>query len=107
MPIPPVTPAALLDAMIRFDKELRGTQEWAGWEQNKAHRYAIEQDGKRYPVKQIVSMASGLPVSEFSGGQAPGDANAFASARGFTIVELRAGRNPTWVRDELIVALDV
>ena len=58
-----------------------------------------------YPVKQIVSMATGLPVSEFSGGQAAGDANQYVAARGFAIVELRR-RNPTWVRDELILALD-
>jgi predicted HNH restriction endonuclease len=50
-------------------------------------------------------MATGLPVSEFSGGQAPGDANAYVAARGLPVVELRR-RNPTWVRDELIVALD-
>jgi 5-methylcytosine-specific restriction protein A len=52
-------------------------------------------------------MATGMPVSEFSGGKASGDANAFASARGFEIVELRPRRNPTWVRDELILALDM
>jgi predicted HNH restriction endonuclease len=72
-----------------------------------AEQGAPEHDGSRYPVKQIVSMATGVPVSEFSGGTAPGDANAFASARGFEIVELRPGRNPTWVRDELILALDL
>jgi hypothetical protein len=106
MPIPPVPRSALLDAMERFDRELRQAPEWAGWEQNKAHLYAIEHDGNRYPVKQVVSMAAGLPVSEFSGGRAPGDANAFAVDHGFEVVELRSGRNPTWVRDELILALD-
>jgi hypothetical protein len=69
--------------MAQFDQELRHSPEWAGWEQNKAHLYAIEHDGSRFPVKQIVSMATGTPVSEFSGGTAPGDANAFSSARGF------------------------
>jgi predicted HNH restriction endonuclease len=93
--------------MARFDQELRHALEWAGWEQNKAHLYAIEHDESRYPVKQIVSMATGAPVSEFSGGTAAGDANTFASERGFKIVELRPGRNPTWVRDELILALDM
>jgi 5-methylcytosine-specific restriction protein A len=107
MPIPSITSAALLEAMTRFDEELRDSPEWAGWQHNKAHLFAIEHDGNRYPVKQIVSMATGLPVSEFSGGRAPGDANTYASARGFTVVELHQGRNPTWVRDELILAFDM
>ena len=78
MPIPPATRLALFDALMRFDSQFRDTPEWGGWEKNKAHRYAIEEDGKRYPVKHIVSMTTGVPVSEFSGGQAPGHANAFA-----------------------------
>src|ERR1700730_5018375 len=107
MPIPPVASSTLVDAVARFDRELRHSPEWDGWEQNKAHLYAIEHDASRYPVKHIVSMATGIPVAEFSGGKASGDANAFVSARGFQIVELRSGRNPTWVRDELILALDM
>src|SRR5262249_33253628 len=58
-------------------------------------------------VEQIISMATGMPVSKFSGGKAPGNANTFAADLGFKIVELRPGRNPTWVRDELILALDI
>jgi predicted HNH restriction endonuclease len=106
MPIPPVPAEALHDAMDRFDQNLLATPDWANWEQNRAHRYAIEYNGQRYPVKQIVSMATGIPVSEFSGGEAAGDANRYVAARGLTIVELRR-RNRTWVRDELILALDM
>jgi hypothetical protein len=51
-------------------------------------------------------MTTGIPVSEFSGGAAAGDANQYAAARGLVIVELRR-RNPTWVRDEPILPLDV
>jgi hypothetical protein len=50
--------------------------------------YAIEYEGKRYPIKQIVSMATEIPVSDFSGGQAAGDANQYVADRGFKIVEL-------------------
>jgi predicted HNH restriction endonuclease len=92
--------------MGRFDRDLPSSPNWAGWEQNRPHRYAIEHDGRRYPVKQIVSMATGMPVSDFSGGQAAGDANQYVAARDFAIVELRR-RNPTWLRDELIIALDL
>ena len=92
--------------MGRFDLDLRDTPDWADWEQNRAHRFAIDFDGLRYPVKQIVSMATGAPVSDFSGGRAPGDANQYVATRGLAIVELRR-RNPDWVRDELILALDI
>jgi predicted HNH restriction endonuclease len=93
--------------MARFDQELRDAPDWSGWEKNKAHLYAIEHQGKHYPVKQIVSLATGMPVADFSGGQAAGDANLFVASRGFAIVELRRARNPAWVRDELILALDM
>jgi 5-methylcytosine-specific restriction protein A len=106
MAIPLVSAEALRAAMTRFDRELRDTPDWAAWEQNRAHRYAIEHDGRRYPVKQIVSIATGMPVSEFSGGEAAGQANEYAAERGLIIVELRR-RNPTWLRDELIIALDL
>jgi hypothetical protein len=46
MPIPPVTAEALRDAMGRFDRDLRATPDWADWEQNKSHRYAVEHDGR-------------------------------------------------------------
>jgi 5-methylcytosine-specific restriction enzyme A len=104
MPIPLVATEALRDAMGRFDQDFRDATEWAGWEQNRAHLYAIEHDGRRYPVKQVIS--SGMPVSEFSGGEAAGNANQYVASRGFAVVELRR-RNPTWVRDELILALDM
>jgi hypothetical protein len=63
--------------MERFDSELRDTADWADWEENRADRYAIEHDERRYPVKQIISTATGIPVSDFSGGQAAGNANRY------------------------------
>ena len=44
---------------------------------------------RRYPVKQIISMATGMPVSEFSGAEAAGDANQYIVAHGFPIIEVR------------------
>jgi hypothetical protein len=68
MPIPNATHDQIITAMKRYDSELRSTDDWVGWEQNLAHKYAIENDGKIYPVKQIISMATGTPVNNFSGG---------------------------------------
>jgi 5-methylcytosine-specific restriction enzyme A len=106
MPIPHVPTEALRTAMAQFDRDLRDAPDWRDWEQNKAYRYAIRHAGQHYPVKQIVSMATGTPVSDFSGGRAAGDANRYVADRGLTVIELQPG-NPNWVRDELILALDI
>lgn len=69
-------------------------------------RYALLRKGRKYPVKKIVSLASGVPVSDFSGGESPGHANKLLEAGGFKVVPLR-GSNTDWVRDELILALNL
>jgi len=74
--------------MNRFDREQRGLESWSHWEMNQAHKYAIEWEGRRYPVKQIISLATGAPVSDFSGGN---EANGYLTARDFSIVQLSHG----------------
>ena len=66
--IPKVSKESILQSLEKFDREQRETSEWQGWEDNKAHKYAIDVKGQHYPVKQIISLATGVPVSEFSGG---------------------------------------
>jgi hypothetical protein len=63
MPIPTVSADEISKAMDRFDKGLRTTTPWTVWENNQAHRYGIEGAGGLYPVKQIISMATGSSVS--------------------------------------------
>ncbi len=104
--IPPTDRPGLLAAMSLFDTTLRDAPEWVNWQENKAHKYAIHHNMQLYPVKQIISMATGRPVADFSGGQGTGQANTYVTARGFTIEPLRP-RNPPWARDELILALDL
>lgn len=77
----------ILSAMVLFDKEHRSSPEWLNWEENKAHKYAILHNDKVYPVKKIVSLATGVPVSEFSGGR---EANGYVTGLGFQVVSLRA-----------------
>lgn len=57
-----VTEEMVLNAMAQFDKE--GRQGYA-----KRHTYEIEHKGTRYPSKEIMSIASGIPVDRFSGGE--------------------------------------
>src|SRR6185312_6202978 len=68
----------LLNAMREFDRRLRITADWASWELNQAFKYAIELEGRRYPVKKIVSLATGAPVDQFSGGAGAGSVAARA-----------------------------
>ena len=49
MPIPQVATEALTDAMARFDRDFRDATEWAGWEQNRAHKYAMTKTDNATP----------------------------------------------------------
>jgi len=104
--IPDATPQQLEAAMTLFDQQHRGHGEWAHWEENKAHKYAIRHDGKLYPVKMIISLATKLDRTEFYGGVSERSANAYVAERGFSPEPLRR-RPPDWVRDELILALEL
>jgi hypothetical protein len=46
---------------------------------------SIAHDGQRYPVKFIISLATGAGVHTFSGGQ---EANGYVTKRGLTVVDL-------------------
>ncbi len=80
-----VSEGTILDAMKRFDKEYRNNADWLNWQNNKNHKYAIQRDGRLYPVKQIISMATGQPVSSFSGGD---ESNNYLANKGFKIVNV-------------------
>jgi 5-methylcytosine-specific restriction enzyme A len=95
MPIPSADASAIREALHEFDRSLRESDELAGWEQNGAQRYAIEYEGRHYPPKKVISLATQTPVRKFHGGLR--EANKYLEARGFKIVELRrrATQDPT------------
>lgn len=74
-------------ALNAFDDGLRGRGHYKNFEANSRHSYAIAHKGKLYPVKKIISLATGLPTGNFSGGAV---ANTWFTELGFEIVELRA-----------------
>lgn len=53
----------ILRAMQIFDQERRHF-----FPQNRWRTYAVLHDGERYPPKEILSIASGVPVNDFVGG---------------------------------------
>ena len=101
-----ITRDAVVEALEVFDSEFRPDEAWQGWQEKQSYKYAIQFQGKQYPVKTIVSLATGVPVSDFSGGKGSGQANEAVEQLGFEVVQLH-GRNPPWSRDELILALDL
>jgi 5-methylcytosine-specific restriction protein A len=90
--IPEIRQRDINRAMSTFDEKYRQTRRWEGFESNTRHRYAIEHNGRRYPVKMIISLATGLPVSRFSGGTL--HANKCIAALGFSIVPLHPSDDP-------------
>jgi hypothetical protein len=85
MKIPQVTARVLEQVMDQFDKELRNTSTWERWQEDEVYKYAIERNGKLYPVKKIVSLATNVPVDQFSGGQ---QANSYVEELGLKVIEI-------------------
>ncbi len=94
--LPPVPRETVLAAMRDFldDRLARGLGEWRPTGQ---HRYAIEHEGRHYPVKEIVTRVTGQPRAAFAGGP---QANNYAKSLGFDVVKpdpSRAERSVWWV----------
>ena len=85
MTLPSVDRGRLLEAMKSFDENHRATPQWQAWETRRNHRYAIANDDRLYPVKEIVAIASGAPRTSFGGGD---ETNAYVRERGFTVESL-------------------
>lgn len=85
MLLPDTERAELEEALRRFDSELRSLKEWNRWEASAAQKFALLYNGVRYPPKKVISIATGVPVSKFSGGR---QSNEYLKARGFEIVAI-------------------
>jgi hypothetical protein len=48
--LPPTIREAFLDAMTRFDQEMRSEPDWQDWEQDPHYKYASDWNGRHYPV---------------------------------------------------------
>jgi 5-methylcytosine-specific restriction enzyme A len=86
LPLPPTDREKIIFALEDFDAHWRPTPEWEGWQLSKSQRYALAFEGRQYPPKKIISLATGIPVSEFSGGK---EANEYLARYGFEVVDLQ------------------
>jgi len=86
MPRIPIVPCErLLDAIVEFERNVLPQRAWAKWEQNKAHKHAIWYNGRYYPVKKIISIATGYPTKKFGGGP---EANRYIRAHCKGVLEI-------------------
>ena len=86
--VPDIDVENMQKAIEKFDAELRGSEKWAGFPRGRSfyrHRYAIRHNGQLYPMKEMISMASGIPTSVFSSG--PGAVMKLGDL-GFEIVQI-------------------
>lgn len=84
MVIPGVSPETITGALKAFDRKYRDTPEWLGWERKGTQRYAIVYQGKLYPPKMVISLATGMLRSKFSGGK---QSNNYLTKRGYIIID--------------------
>lgn len=90
-PLPDVSRDEILAAVDQFDRLERNSPEWNGWEANENYKYALTIDGRLYPPKHIVALATKRLKSGFSGGD---QTNRYLVERGFSIASLRDAAQP-------------
>ena len=91
-------------AMARFDAEMRTSPDWANWDEKKNHKFAFLEQGRRYPMKEIISMASGTSKDDFNGGE---EAIRYAKKLGFDVEALHLpseGETATALHDLLLAS---
>lgn len=89
-PLPDVPAARIEQALRDFDQQKHAAG-WADWEDNEKYKYALEWQGQHYPVKKIVSLATGVSTSNFISTQA----RAYLQERDFTVIAMREAPSPT------------
>lgn len=96
--LPDVPREQIIEAMRRFDRELRHSPEFENWESKGNQKYAVQYEGAHYPPKRIISLATGVPVGKFHGGE---QTNSYLRSRGFVIKELKKEL------DDKVVSMDI
>lgn len=72
----------VLKELAKFDEKYSETNNYENWLNDGAYRFALKYGGRLYPPKYILSQITGLPVSEFSGGE---ETNRIFEELGFTV----------------------
>lgn len=89
--IPEVPTEAIEQAFATFDRDYRNRPDWASWERDPKYIYAIGREGQRYPVKELVRIATG--ATQFDSRQA----RAYLIRRGYRIDAREQASYEGWI----------
>jgi hypothetical protein len=64
-----VTRENILRALHEFAEQYPDTEAFDNWLRKNTYRYMVRYDGRLYPPKQILSVATGIATEDFSGGE--------------------------------------
>lgn len=64
-----VTRQQIIAALNEFARQYPDTNAYDDWLNKGSYKFAVRFDGRLYPPKQILSMATGISTSDFSGGE--------------------------------------
>ncbi len=79
--------ARLRGVMVTREQVLRAFHEFSlepptDWISNKAQKFVVVHEGQPFPPKRVLSIATGVPVRDFSGGA---EANGILTELGFLV----------------------
>ena len=63
-----ITTQDVLAAIGHFDAQYPDANAYDSWLEKAVYKFALDHNGKLYPCKYILSQASGIDTTEFSGG---------------------------------------
>jgi len=78
-----ITREAILRAMRDYDQQYRHPNDYNKWLEKKNYKFAIQEKGRIYPPKHILSQVSGISVLDFNGGE---QTNSVFRSLGFLIM---------------------
>ena len=64
-----VTRQDILDVLHEFARQHPDTDTYDSWLEKGTYKYAVRYDGRMYPPKHILSLATGIPTADFNGGE--------------------------------------
>ena len=59
MMLPEIDSARTEAALDRFDADMRSSPEWQNWEGDESYKYALEKNGRRYPLRKSLPWRPG------------------------------------------------
>jgi dynein-related subfamily AAA family protein len=93
----------VLKAFKRFDRHMRADATTSDWDDGESQQYVVKYGDRLYPPKRILSITSGIPISELGDGE---EVNKVFTTLGFDIGPLtqhraaRARRQVWWVNQD-------